>query len=151
METKSIIIISVISGSFFLLLVLNSIFKSVRKKLERYIQENFEKKDVIGATTRANFFGVKSKGGKQIRGNGAIVLTKDQLFFIRAMPFKESIIPVNSIGQVSLPKIFNGKSAFSKLLCIHYNIDGVEDSIAWSIRNPEKWKASIEGLMLNRR
>ncbi|MDA3790895.1 MAG: hypothetical protein PF503_20665, partial [Desulfobacula sp.] len=97
--------------------------------------------------TRANFFGEKSKGGKQIRGNGAIVLTKDQLFFIRAMPFKEYIIPIESINRVSMPNSFNGKSVFSKLLCVHYNVEGIEDSIAWAIKNPVKWKESIESLL----
>lgn len=147
METQFIIAISVISGVSCLFLILNSIFKSVRNKLDKYIQKKFDKKEIIGATTRANFFGKKSKGGKQIRGNGAIVLTRNQLFFIRAMPFKEYIIPIKSINRVSMPNSFNGKSVFSKLLCVHYNVEGVEDSIAWAIKNPVKWKKSIESLI----
>ncbi len=150
MDTKFIVAISVISGVLCLLGVIGFIFKSIRKKLENYIQNKFDKNEVVGTTTRANFFGVKSKGGKQVRGNGAIVLTKDQLVFIRAIPFKEYKIPIKSIQRVSLPKSFNGKSVLSKLLCIHFICEGIEDSTAWAIRNPEKWKKSIEVLMLSK-
>ena len=147
METPLSIAISVISGVLCLLLALNFIFKSARNKLDRYIQDRFDKNDIIGATTRANFFGRKSKGGFQIRGNGAIVLTQEHLFFIRAVPLKEYCIPIKSIEQVSMPGSFNGKSVCSKLLCIHYTADGMEDSIAWAIKHPVKWKESIETLI----
>jgi len=147
MESYQIIIFLVVSGGLSLCLILNLIFKSVRGNLEKHIQEKFETKDIIGATTRANFFGIKSKGVKQVRGNGAMVLTKDRLWFIRAVPLKEYEIPVNSIKRVSLPRSFNGKSVFAKLLCIHYEHNGVEDSIAWAIKNPLRWKESIEELI----
>jgi len=123
------------------------VVKSIRNKLNGYIKERFDKNEIIGATTRANFFGEKSKGGKQIRGNGAIVLTKSKLFFRRAMPFKEYIIPIETIRRVSTPSSFNGKSVFSKLLCVHYNVEGAEDSMAWAIKDPLKWKESIEALI----
>jgi hypothetical protein len=144
METGYIVAISVISGVFSLLLGLYLVFKSIRRKLEKYIQDRFDMNKIIGATTKANFFGLKSKGAKQIRGNGAIVLTRDQLFFIRALPFKEYKIPIKAINSVSMPKSFNGKSVFTELLCVHYNVDGIEDSIAWAVDNPVKWKESIE-------
>ena len=93
MDTLFIVAISVISGVSCLFLFVSLVVKSIRNKLNGYIKERFDKNEIIGATTRANFFGEKSKGGKQIRGNGAIVLTKSKLFFRRAMPFKEYIIP----------------------------------------------------------
>lgn len=50
--------------------------------------------------------------------------------------------------KVSLPKSFNGKSVFAELLCVHYTIDGKEDSAAWAVDNPLKWKESIEKLKI---
>jgi hypothetical protein len=147
MDIKFTITMSIIIGVLCLFCLIRAIFKSVQHKLDNYIYENFDMTEIIGATTKANFFGVKSRGSKQLRGNGAIVLTKDQLFFIRAVPFKEYMIYTKSIQRVSLPSSFNGKSVFSKLLCVHFTNDGIEDSIAWAIKNPEKWKASIEALM----
>jgi len=147
MKTGIIITISVISGVLFLLLIISMIFKSIQSRLGKYIQKKFDKKDIIGATTRANFFGEKAKGSKQLRGNGALVLTKNQLFFVRAVPLKEFKIPIRSISKVSLPASFNGKSVFSKLLCVHYTIGEEKNSIAWEVKNPETWKNSIKALI----
>jgi hypothetical protein len=142
-----VITISVILGVGILLTAIKLIFSYIRKRLETYIQTNFDKDNIIGATTNANFFGKKSKGGKQIRGNGAFVLTTDEISFIRALPFKEYKIPVKSITEVSLPNAFNGKSVFSKLLCIQYETSSGSDKIAWAIKNPEFWKETIEKLV----
>ena len=147
MKTVFVITISIILGVGILLTAIKLIFSYIRKRLETYIQTNFDKDNIIGATTNANFFGKKSKGGKQIRGNGAFVLTKDEISFIRALPFKEYMIPVKSITEVSLPNAFNGKSVFSKLLCIQYETRSGSDTMAWAIKNPESWKETIEKLV----
>jgi hypothetical protein len=149
MKTEFVVAISVICGVAFLFTVLKLVFFSVQKKLEHHIQENFDKEKIIGATTKANFFGERSKGGKQARGNGALVLTKDEVYFIRAVPFKEYVIPLQSIIEVSLPNSFNGKSIASKLLSIQYKTDSKPDAMAWAIKNPESWKKALEKLMAN--
>ena len=150
METEYIVLISVLCGVVCLLVSLTLVFKSAQHKLEKYILNTFNKEEIIGATTKANFFGIKSKGARQIRGNGAIVLTKDQLFFVRALPFAEYTIPIDKITGVSLPKSFRGKTVFKELLCVHYKRDGQEDAIAWALKSPDKWKLSIDSTMNNR-
>lgn len=150
MNNTYIIIISVLCGIVCLLTFIKLIFRSTQKKLEKYILSKFNENEIIGATSRANFFGLKSLGSKQIRGNGAIVLTKESLYFIRAAPFKEFIIPIEKVREISLPTSFNGKSIFKKLLCIHYQNDNKEEAIAWAVRNPEKWKLAIENITENR-
>jgi len=147
MKTEFTVAVSVLFGTVILLSLLRLFFSSARKKLEHHIQENFDIREIVGATTRANFFGKQSKGGKQIRGNGALVLTKNEIYFIRAVPFKEYKIPLKSILEVSLPNSFNGKSVFSKLLCIQYKIGSELDVVAWAVKNPESWKKSIEKLV----
>ncbi len=146
METGYIVAISVIIGVFSLLTLLKFFFSSTRRKLETHIQKNFDRSEIIGVTTNANFFGEQSKGAKQVRGNGALVLTKDQIYFIRAVPFKEYTITLKSVSRVSLPNSFNGKSIFSKLLCIQYETGSESDAIAWAVKNPESWKKAIEKL-----
>ena len=138
-------------GILLLFLVFRTVLSSVRKKLETAVRERFHKKDIIGATLRANFFGEKSKGGKQVRGNGALILTKDILCFIRAVPEKEFVIPVGSIKEISLPKAFNGKSVLAPLLCVHYTDDDREDAMAWAIKEPDKWKKVIEAVVAENR
>ena len=147
MNIGVIIGVSVIGGITLLLIILNLFFASLRKKLENHIRDNFDKEEIIGATTRANFFGVQSKGGKQLRGNGALVLTRDRLCFIRGVPQSVYSIPTKTITQVSLPKSFNGKTVFSKLLCVHHSVEGGKDAMAWSVKGPNKWKEAIETLI----
>lgn len=151
MHTGIIIAVSVLFGLACLLLVLKIVFSSVRKKLEREIEQKFNRADILAATTKANFFGVKSKRGRQIRGNGALVLTKEKLYFLRAVPEKEYVIPVNSIAKITMPLFFNGKSIFYPLLCVHYEGDNGEDEIAWAIKNPKQWKEAIENLKVSLR
>lgn len=145
-STQLIITISVLSGLAFLFALLKLVFSATRKTLENHIQAHFTREEILGATTRANFFGELSKGGRQIRGNGALVLTKNDLHFIRAVPFKTYKIPIGSIIEISLPKSFNGKSVFSALLCVQYRSDTRSDAIAWAVKNPENWKKAIENL-----
>ena len=149
MDKAYIVIISVSCGVVGLLLFINVFLRSTQKILEQHIHNNFNKNEILGATTRANVFGLKSLGSRQIRGNGAIILTSQKLFSIRAKPFQEHIIPIEKINEISLPTSFNGKSVFKKLLCIHYQTNGQEEAIAWAVLNPEKWKLTIEILMKN--
>lgn len=150
MDKAYIIIISVSCGVVGLLFFINVFLRSAQKKLEQYILNNFNKNEILGATTKANLFGLKSLGSRQIRGTGAIILTSQKLFSIRAKPFQEHIIPIDKINQISLPTSFNGKSVFKKLLCVHYQTNGQEEAIAWAVANPEKWQLAIENIMKNR-
>lgn len=101
METQFIVAISIIGGVLCLLLVLSFVFKSVRNKLESYIQKRFDKNEIIGATTRANFFGEKSKGGKQIRGNGAVRTNKKPIGFYKSNAIQRIHI-INRINYTSI-------------------------------------------------
>ncbi len=126
------------------LLLIASGLLFLQRKLESYIK-TFKPETLVGVTTRANFIGEQLKGG--IRGNGAFVLTRDAAHVIRALPFKEYVIPLTAITDVSLTSSFNGKTVFAELLCIHYQTDAGPDAIAIAIRKPEAWKAAIEGVI----
>ncbi len=151
METEFTAAISVIFGVLFLFVLLKLLFSYTRKKLENHILKKFDKNDILGATTDANFFGEQSKGAKQLRGNGALILTKDQLYFARAVPFKEYTIPLKSVSKVSLPNSFNGRSILSTLLCIQYKTGSESDAIAWAVKDPGSWKKAIEKLRTDAR
>jgi hypothetical protein len=87
----------VAGGIACLLLVMKMVMGAVRNKLQKLVEDRFTRDEIVAATLRANFFGEKSKGGKQVRGNGALVLTKNNLCFIRALPVKEYIIPIKAV------------------------------------------------------
>ena len=131
-------------GVLLLLIIPGLVFSRIRRKLEALISLRFVDEEILVATTRANFLGEKSKGGAQIRGNGALVLTRNELYFIRAVPQKEFRIPIRFIRNVSMPRFFNGKSIFVPLLCVTFKTESGEDSIAWALRNPKQWKNAID-------
>lgn len=147
MNNGFIIAVSILSGLLVVFVILKLVYSGVRRKLDKLVAERFDKEEMLGATTRANFFGVKSKGGAQVRGNGALVLTRNELCFIRAVPQKEYKIPIGSIRNVSLPRIFNGKSVLAPLLCVAYDTEYGEDAIAWALRDAAEWKDSIEKMI----
>ena len=147
MNTGFTIAVSVIVGLLLLFAFLGLIYSRIRKKLRKLIANKFDKEEMLGATTRANFFGIKSKAGAQIRGNGALVLTRNDLYFLRAVPQKEYKISISSIRNVSMPRLFNGKSALVPLLCVNYDTEYGEDSIAWALKDAKKWKEAIEKMI----
>lgn len=144
MNKGLVIAVVVISGVVLLLAVIGKIYSRIRKRLEEIVTDRFADQAVLAMTTRANFLGVKSKGGAQLRGNGALVLTAQTLYFIRAVPEKEYTIPIQTIDHVTLPRIFNGKSVMVPLLCIHYKTEYGEDAMAWALKDPKYWKNTIE-------
>jgi hypothetical protein len=143
------VVLLICLGVVFLWITLKLYYSSVRKKLGELIQRRFAEEDIIGATTKANCFGLKSLGSFQLRGNGALILTKEQVCFLMASPEKEYVVSLKSISSVSMPKSFNGKSVFSPLLHIQFftgDDQKVQDEIAWVIHDPREWKDSIEKL-----
>ena len=112
--------------------------------MKKRIQDRFHGHPLVKATTRANFLGKLSKKGRQIRGNGALVLTVNTLYFIRALPHKEYAIPLTSIKKISLQRAFNGKSVLASLLCIDYDTGTEPDAMGWAVPDPENWKETIE-------
>jgi len=142
-----IIVIGLGLGTLITLLIVFKISLSrMHRRMKILIGERIKEGEIIVATPSACFFGVKSLGSKQIRGNGALILTREELYFIRALPEKEFRIPLDSIKSVTMPRSFNGKSVFSPLLCVSYENNGKLDSIAWSVKNPDSWKKSIDYL-----
>lgn len=143
MNTAATIAPWVIAGVAALLAVLALVFARVRRRLERRVRARFSDGEMLGATTAANFFGQLSLGGRQIRGNGALVLTPDCLCFLRAAPEREYVIPLADITGLSLPRVFNGKSVLTPLLRVDFRHDGADDAMAWALREPQLWLDAI--------
>jgi len=123
----------------------------VRKLLQKRINEIMEKfkdKKILAEFSSANFFGQESKGSKQIRGNGVLVLTNKEFFFEMWHPKTILQIPISSIQRVETPKKHLGKTKFRSLLKVIFENDKREtDSAAWLINHLQQWKESIENLI----
>lgn len=111
----------------------------VRAAGEARISAEFTPDEVVLRDPMANYFGLESKGGNQIRGNGALVLADSRLWFARPGSATALDIALSSVTAVDLVRAHAGKSAGRALLRVSFG----EDSAAWYLGDLEKWRSEI--------
>lgn len=149
MGTVLLIVAGSCIGLMLLLSLLKLVFTGVKERLAAEVEKRFAGQQVLYREIGANFFGQKSKGMGQIRGNGALVLTPDELYFLLFLPRHEIVIPLARVRGVSLVKSHLGRTVFQPLLRVDYETAEGEDSIAWASRDPHAWKDAIEARRQN--
>ena len=91
------------------------------RKRTRQILEKFDEISIIKLAKNANFYGQESKGWKQVRGNGVLLLTAEELFFEMWFPKKILRIPLYSIKRItSNEKSHLRKTNFRYLLKVFF-------------------------------
>ncbi|MDY6912597.1 MAG: hypothetical protein SVM79_09590 [Chloroflexota bacterium] len=144
MTMALIIVVSVSLGMLVLMIVISITFGTRRKKLLTEVQQRYQGQQVLRQVFNASFIGQRSKGFWQIRGNGPLVLTQSELYFLRGVPRKELVIPLHRITYVSLQSRHLGKIVLNPLLCVEYHSHYDEDSVILAVNEPHDWKESIE-------
>lgn len=92
----------------------------------------------------AQGLGLESRGKGQVRGNGWLVLTGDELRFRQWVPSRETRIPLAAITEVDTPRWWLGKSVGSRLLVVRWRTpEGGEDAMAWNVRDLDGWLAAL--------
>jgi hypothetical protein len=121
------------------------------KKRKREILANFSEEEILEISLFSNFFGVASRKYKQVRGNGVLILTKENIIFGMFIPKREIKVPIKSIMEIKTPKWFLGKTRFRPVLAISFiNEEGKTDSAAWEVRNIDQWVSRIEQIRSSR-
>lgn len=120
------------------------------KKRIKEILAKFQENEIVKVSESANYFGLESKGVKQIRGNGVLILTKEKLYFEMWVRPKTIIeIPNNSIQKIESVKSHLKKSRFQKLLKVIFTTErGNVDSVAWLVRDLDEWMRFLEKMKL---
>ena len=99
---------------------------------------------IIALDRMANFFGLESKGVRQIRGNGCLAATRDEIVFVMWIPRKEFRIARNRVTGVERARWHLGKSRGRELLRVRFlNDAGAADSVAWFVSDLPKWEAAL--------
>ena len=107
--------------------------KSVFRQRREEVEHRFRGEEIIRQHNFAHFYGRESIGHFQAKGNGVLVMTADELYFLKALPKPEFRIPINSITAVSNPRSHLGKTNVAKLLRVDFNSGGEKDAIAWMV------------------
>ncbi|MFH1062197.1 MAG: hypothetical protein V1747_04835 [Candidatus Omnitrophota bacterium] len=122
--------------------------KKLEKKRAEEVLLKFKDKKIYGISSSANFFGQESLGMAQVRGNGVLVLTENELFFQMWAPRKELSIKNTDIREVKIPRTFLGKTKGKLLLNVLFkNKKGNVDSAAWLVNNLSDWQSAIDKIV----
>ena len=120
----------------------------VKKLFQKRISEildKFKDKLIILSSNNSNFFGQQSRKYTQVRGNGVLILTAEDLYFEMWRPKKILQIPISSVLKIEITKSFLHKSVFRKLLKVGFtNKEGEEDAAAWWVTSLVKWIEELE-------
>jgi hypothetical protein len=138
------ILLPVLAGLIVLFAVVRLVVGYFGRKFNETIKKKFAGKQIVRQSTGANFFGQSSRGVGQIRGNGALVLTPSELYFIMFVPRKELTIPLQSVTSVSTPRSHLGKTVGWRLLRVDYRSPSGEDAAAWAVQDVDEWASSVE-------
>jgi hypothetical protein len=89
--------------------------------------------------------GLESRGTAQVRGNGRLVLTEDELRFRMFVPDRETRIPLAAVTSVGSERTWLGKWVGRRLLRVRWTTAGGENAMAWEVRDLDGWIAALGG------
>ena len=92
---------------------------------------------------RVRFFGRGSAGRGQVRGNGDLALTAEELVFVMWVPRRTLRIRRADISGVDTPRGFLGKTSGARLLRVHWRDGEGVDEAAWEVDDVDAWVAAI--------
>lgn len=87
----------------------------------------------------ANYFGRRSAGRFQIRGNGCLALGEDQLVFVQWLPRRDLVIRRSAITAVDSVDSHLGKRVGRPLLRVAFE----GDVAAWWVHDLDRWLATL--------
>ena len=121
--------------------------KKLFQKRRNEIIDKFHGKNIIISLKGANFFGQQSHKSLQMRGNGVLVLTPEELYFEMWHPKKVLKISTSTILKVESTKSFLHKTVGRKLLKVVFQKeDREEDAAAWWVTSLDKWIEELNNI-----
>jgi hypothetical protein len=120
------------------------VIRAMAPALERRISRTYPREQIVRKDLKALTFGLQSRGVRQGRGNGALVLTADELAWFRFIPERSVLrIPRASITQVDTVKTHLGKTYGRDLLRVTFTNNGKPDAMAWYVPDLGAWLSAL--------
>lgn len=112
------------------------------KRLRAGLEE--ELGDATSRIADVRGLGLQSRGRGQVRGNGWLVLTPEELRFRQWTPQRDTTISLAAVTEVGTERSWLGKWVGSSLLCVRWRTAaGGEDAMAWQVPDLEEWLAAL--------
>ena len=144
MSVFEILVLVVSILAFVALLFVLIMFPVARRARRLKAEMEAEVGDDAERSENVQGLGLESRGKGQVRGNGWLVLTADELRFRQWVPDRETRIPRSAITAVETDRWWLGKSVGRKLLVVRWRTpEGGEDAMAWNVRDLDDWLAAL--------
>jgi hypothetical protein len=143
MSESLAIVLPIVAGLLVVLVGIQLVVRHFKNKFREDIKKKFMGKHVVRDSIGANFFGQSSRGMAQVRGNGALVMTTEELHFVMFAPRRELNIPLTAITSVSTPRSHLGKTVGMRLLRVDFDSPSGKDSAAWAVVGLDDWTSDL--------
>ena len=144
MSTLEIVVRGVSIVAFVVLLLFVVMLPVARRARRQKAEMEAELGDTAERTENAQGLGLESRGKGQVRGNGWLILTADELRFRQWVPSRETRIPRSAITSVDSDRWWLGKSVGRKLLVVRWRTpEGGDDAMAWNVRDLDGWLTAL--------
>jgi hypothetical protein len=101
--------------------------------------------DTLRVAPMTQFYGVVSAGRGQMRGNGVLILTAEELRFDMWSPERRLVIPLAAVLRVDTTKRHAGRYSVKPLLRVAWrDAHGLEDAAAWALTERDEWARALE-------
>jgi len=139
------VVVLVVSILAFVALLFALIMFPVARRARRLKAElEAELGDTAERSENVRGLGLESRAPRQVRGNGWLVLTPDELRFRMWVPDRETRIPLAAVTTVETERSWLGKWVGATLLVVRWRTpEGGEDAMAWHVRDLDGWLAAL--------
>ena len=102
--------------------------------------------DAAKRTENVRGLGLQSRGKGQVRGNGWLVLTDDELRFKQWIPDARGPHPArDAVTEVETPRVVARQNGRAEAAFVRWRTpDGGEDAMAWEVRDVDAWLSALQ-------
>ena len=101
--------------------------------------------DTLRVAPMTQFYGVVSAGRGQLRGDGVLILTAEELRFDMWSPERRLVIPLAAVLRVDTTKRHAGRYSVKPLLRVTWrDAHGLEDAAAWALTERDEWARALD-------
>lgn len=119
-------------------------FRKTRRRVAEEVRTRLGEDRIVVIDDFANFFGVESRGATQMRGNGCLAATSEEVVFLMWLPRRELRISRERITSVERVRSHLGKRIGRDLLKVAFADEtGLPDSVAWFVRDLPAWEEAL--------
>lgn len=116
----------------------------LRRRAAAEVRTTLGAERIVAIDERANSFGLESAGTAQIRGNGCLAATADELLFVMWVPRRRLRIPRERITAVERATSHLGKTIGHPLLRVRFTDErAAPDAVAWFVNDLPIWETVL--------